>query len=45
MKFIQYFRKTIIILSVTLFLPAYQEEAEVYQKLCVDSDTTVKNDI
>lgn len=33
------------LLLIILCLPACQEEAAVYQKLCVDSDTTVKNDI
>ena len=37
--------KAISILLITLCLSACQEEAAVYQKLCIDSDTTVKNDI
>ena len=37
--------KTVGILLITSCLSACQEEAEVYQNLCVDSDTTVKNDI
>ncbi|MGP9713032.1 hypothetical protein, partial [Psychrobacter sp. AOP29-E1-7] len=37
--------KTIGILLITLCLSACQEEAEVYQTLCVDADTTIKNDV
>ena len=37
--------KPIIILSVTLYLLACKEETEVYQTLCIDADTTVKNDV
>lgn len=37
--------RTASILLIILCLPACQEEAEVYQTLCIDSDTTVKNDI
>lgn len=37
--------KPIIILPVTLYLLACQEEAEVYQTICIDADTTVKNDV
>ena len=37
--------KTVGILLITSCLSACQEEAEVYQNLCVDADTTVKNDV
>lgn len=37
--------KTVSALLITLCLPACQEDTEVYQTLCVDSDTTIKNDI
>ena len=37
--------KTVGILLITSCLSACQEEAEVYQTLCVDTDTTVKNDV
>ncbi len=45
MKFIQCFGKIIGLLSILLCLSACQEEVAVYKKLCIDSDTTVKNDI
>ncbi|SLJ84262.1 hypothetical protein [Psychrobacter sp. DAB_AL43B] len=37
--------KTISVLLILVSLAACQEEAEVYQTLCVDTDTTVANDI
>ncbi len=37
--------KAVGILLITSCLSACQEEAEVYQTLCVDADTTVKNDV
>ena len=37
--------KTVGILLITLCLSACQEEAEIYQTLCVDADTTIKNDV
>lgn len=37
--------KVVGILLITSCLSACQEEAEVYQTLCVDADTTIKNDV
>ena len=37
--------KTLSVLLVTLCLPACQEDVEIYQTLCIDADTTVKDDI
>ena len=45
MKLSKNIYKNLTILLITLCLLGCQEEAAVYQTLCVDSDTTVKNDI